>query len=57
MIEHPVSETTGRGKMSPQAAVGYGNWPDEDGRQTKHRRASRRGAAKRRTLRSHRDGR
>jgi hypothetical protein len=45
-----------RGKMSPQAAVGPGNWPDEDGRQTKHRRGSRRGRGKDSTARTHRDG-
>lgn len=44
----------GQGKMSPQAAVGYGNWPDEDGRQSKHRKATHNG--KRKTLRTHRDG-
>ena len=26
----PITETTARGKMSPQEAVGYGNWPDEE---------------------------
>lgn len=44
----------GHGKMSPQAAVGYGNWPDEDGRQSKHRTRPHNG--KRKTLRTHRDG-
>lgn len=49
-------EEARHGKMSPQEAVGFGNWPDEDGRQTKHRRASRRGPGKRTTIRTHRDG-
>ncbi len=62
--EHPLREdpdsqslsTRTRGKMSPQEAVGYGCWPDEEGRQTKHRRAAKRGRAKRKTLRTYRDG-
>ena len=44
----------GRGKMSPQAAVGFGNWPDEDGRQSKHFKGTDNG--KRKTIRTHRDG-
>jgi hypothetical protein len=44
----------GHGKMSPQAAVGYGNWPDEVGRQSKHRAPVDNG--KRKTLRTHRNG-
>ncbi len=44
------------GKMSPTQAVGRGCWPDEDGRQTKHRRASKRGRGKDETIRTHRDG-
>lgn len=53
---YKVPTSNGRGKMSPQAAVGYGNWPDEDGRQTKHRRLAKR-HSKTKTLRSHRMGR
>ena len=41
-------------KMSPQAAVGYGNWPDEDGRQSKYRKYSKRGTYKKKTLQTHR---
>ena len=55
VAKSPISETIGVGKMSPQAAVGYRNWPDEDGRQTKHRRKPYR-ESKAKTLRSHRLG-
>ena len=55
VAKSPISETTGVGKMSPQAAVGYRNWPDEDGRQTKHRRKPYR-ESKAKTLRTHRIG-
>lgn len=47
----------GHGKMSPQAAVGYGRWPDEQadgGRQSKHRDGADNG--KRKTIRTHRTG-
>lgn len=46
----------GHGKMSPQAAVGFGRWPDEKadgGRQSKHRSADN---GKRKTIRTHRTG-
>lgn len=43
---------SGRGKMSPQAAVGFGRWPDEKadgGRQSKHRGVDN---GKRKTIRT-----
>jgi hypothetical protein len=52
--KHKGPISNGKGKMSPQEAVGYGNWPDEDGRQTKHHRRHERG--KHNTLRKHRKG-
>lgn len=51
----PITETTAHGKMSPQEAVGYGNWPDEESRQTKHFVTKR--TSKHATLRRHRNGR
>lgn len=50
-----VISAPGRAKMSPQAAVGYSNWPDEDGRQTKHH-SWRSYRSKKKTLRTHRTG-
>lgn len=52
----PEPNSTGHGKMSPQAAVGYGNWPDEDGRQSKHFRLNAHSPRKPKTMRTHRDG-
>jgi hypothetical protein len=58
----PICEITGCGKMSIQAAIGYGNWADEF--ESTHRRIIARGEGsyrratrkKVKTLRFHRTG-
>lgn len=53
----PICESTGRGKMSPQDALGPHAWPDEESRQSKWFKTRRHGTRKDKTLRTHRDGR